>query len=103
MQIHNASHDPAILELQTIESSHKVPLANAPIQDVLLFLEKESAGILKATLNEIGQAVADKVDLILTDDTTKEELAVIFASLSLAKKPITLNITANTTTPFSLA
>lgn len=103
MQIHNSTQDPAILELQTIESSYKVPLANAPIQDLLLFLEKESAGILKATLHEIGQAVADKVDLTLTDATAKEEMAVIFAALSLAKKPITLTITANTTTPFSLA
>lgn len=102
-QIHSSSHDPAILELQTIEALYKVPLADAPIQDVFLFLEKESAGILNATLNEIGQAVADKVDLTLTDDTTREALAVIFAALSLAKKPITLTVTANTTTPFSLA
>lgn len=103
MQIHNTSHDPVILELQKIESSYKVPLAEAPIQDVLRFLEKESTGILNATLNEIGQAVADKIDLTLNDATTKEDLAVIFAALFLAKKPITLGITGQTTTSFSLA
>lgn len=102
-QIHSVSHDPAILELQKIESSHKVPLTDAPIQDILRFLGKESPGILNTTLNEIGQAVTDKVDLTLNDATTKEDLAVIFAALSLAKKPITLTITASTEIPFSLA
>ncbi|MEK7654647.1 MAG: hypothetical protein AAB323_00100 [Pseudomonadota bacterium] len=102
-KIHSASHDPAILELQKIESSCKVTLANAPMQDIFRFLEKESPSILSATLNEVGQAIADKVDLTLNDSTTKEDLAVIFAALSLAKKSITLTITATTTAPFSLA
>ena len=100
--IHESSHDPAIIELQAIEASYKVPLANAPMQEVLAFLEKESTGILHATIDEIGQAISDNVHLILDHSTTNEDLAVIFATLSLSKKPVTLCISSNTTESFAL-
>jgi len=101
--IHENSHDPAILELQTIEAAYKLPLANAPMQEVLAFLERESTGILSATIQEIGQSISDNITLVLDEAKTKEELAVIFTTLSLAKKPINLTISAETSSVFSLA
>ena len=102
-QVRSINNDPAILELQKIETLCQVPLTQVPLQELLLFLVKESSGILNATLNEISQAVSETVELVLNENSTKEDLSILFAVLALAKKPISLTITATTTKPFSLA
>ncbi len=102
-QINRHSSDPAIVELQTIQNNYHTKLSQAPLHAVLDFLDTQSEGIIRTTLDEIGQGITESIDIILDENTAKEELSVIFAALSLAKKPIDLSFSTNTSEAFDLS